>query len=161
MNFFPHLAFKIEFKHIANALITKVIIRNTITNQNLDLFALWDTGATSSAITQKAVNNLDLKSKFKSYIQTADSPKKETNVYDIDLVLPNRVLVPNIRVSGVSVIGGKNVNLLIGMDIICIGDFAITNYGNKTLFSFSIPPHKNKIDFVERAEKLNAKKRKL
>jgi len=37
--------------------------------------------------------------------------------------------------------------MLIGMDIIGIGDFAVSNYNNKTIFSFRYPS-KHKIDFV-------------
>ena len=48
--------------------------------------------------------------------------------------------------------GGCDV--LIGMDIICLGDLAITNHDGKTIMTFSIPSHKP-LCFVERAEKLN------
>lgn len=34
---------------------------------------------------------------------------------------------------------GPNIDLLIGMDIISLGDFAITNVNGKTTFSFRLP----------------------
>jgi hypothetical protein len=37
--------------------------------------------------------------------------------------------------------------MLIGMDLIGLMDFAITNGGEQTQFSFAIPPFKERIDF--------------
>jgi len=37
--------------------------------------------------------------------------------------------------------------MLIGMDIISFGDFALSNGNDQTLFSFAVPPFKDKIDF--------------
>ena len=44
-------------------------------------------------------------------------------------------------------IGKQNIDVLIGMDIICRGDFAVSNYNNKTAFTFRTPSEK-KIDYV-------------
>jgi len=41
------------------------------------------------------------------------------------------------------------------MDIIMKGDFAISNGGCKTQFSFVIPPFKEKISFTEKADEIN------
>ena len=38
-----------------------------------------------------------------------------------------------------SEIGKQGIDVLIGMDIISLGDFAISNYESKTQFSFRIP----------------------
>jgi hypothetical protein len=40
-------------------------------------------------------------------------------------------------------------DVLIGMDIISMGDFAITNARGKTIFSFVIPSLNKKISFIE------------
>lgn len=34
----------------------------------------------------------------------------------------------------------SNYDMLIGMDIISLGDFAIHNYGGKTVMTFTYPP---------------------
>ena len=49
----------------------------------------------------------------------------------------------------------KDVDLLIGMDIIQLGDFFICNGGGKTLFSFAMPPFEDKTDFYEKALEVN------
>ena len=77
---------------------------------------------------------------------------QEVNVYDIGLKLPNNLIIEDIPVLSASTIGG--CDCLIGMDIITLGDFAITNYEGKTVVTFSIPSHK-KLCFVERADSLN------
>lgn len=35
-----------------------------------------------------------------------------------------------------------DVDMLVGMDIICSGDFAITNHGGNTTFSYRVPSSK-------------------
>ena len=41
------------------------------------------------------------------------------------------------------------------MDIIGQGDFAISNAGGKTLFTFAIPPFEDKTDLYEKADAVN------
>ncbi|MEM9424515.1 MAG: hypothetical protein AAF975_07000 [Spirochaetota bacterium] len=86
--------------------------------------------------------------------------ESEQGVYIIsEFILPNLVMVTNINVICGDI--GESGDILIGMDIITLGDFTITNDKSETQFTFSIPPHYNKIDFVKRSEKLNKSKRSL
>lgn len=48
------------------------------------------------------------------------------------------VIVQNTTVID-SEIGSQGIDILIGMDIIKLGDFAISNYKGQTQFSFRIP----------------------
>ncbi|MDR1894625.1 MAG: hypothetical protein LBQ61_08080 [Spirochaetales bacterium] len=73
----------------------------------------------------------------------------------LSIGLPNGVLIPDIRVI-VSPLGGQE-DMLIGMDIIRLGDFSISNANNETLFSFAIPPFPEKIDLAEKSEAENRK----
>ena len=65
-------------------------------------------------------------------------------IYLVNIILPN-----NVGVVGVPVMQGAfaQFDVLIGMDIITKGDFAVTNPSDKTRFSFRIPS-KASIDFV-------------
>lgn len=67
------------------------------------------------------------------------------NKYMIDIILNNEVVVKNVPVMD-SEIGNQGIDVLIGMDIITIGDFAVSNYRGKTQFTFRIPSQAN-IDF--------------
>lgn len=109
--------------------------------------AIWDTGATHSAIIQGVVDQCGLQPIGKAKLDhagTNDEPD-ETDVYLVNIRLPNRVVVENIRVSRGGFKGG---DVLIGMDIINTGDFAITHKDGNTKFTFQIPSQAD-IDFVK------------
>jgi len=69
-------------------------------------------------------------------------------------------MVPHVRVTEVQLIPDDNVSdneqpqLLIGMDIIGLGDFAVTNTNDKTTFSFRIPSVQE-IDFIPDTQEHN------
>lgn len=76
----------------------------------------------------------------------------DSNVYLVNLHLPNGI---NIRAVEVTECYSKNDNfgVIIGMQIICLGDFAITNVDNKTTFSYRFPSIET-IDYAKIAEHL-------
>jgi len=59
----------------------------------------------------------------------------------------NRVAIPSVRVTKGQLAGG-GVDVLIGMDVITIGDFSITNFGAEAIFSFRIPSQGH-VDYVQ------------
>jgi len=97
--------------------------------------AVWDTGAMSSVITPALAQKLGLFSLglVKMHHANGDSM---VNTYMINLLLPNKM-----EVSTLYVMEGDmtDTDILIGMDIITMCDFAITNKDGKTVFSFDIP----------------------
>jgi len=66
------------------------------------------------------------------------------DVFMINIVLPNSIAFPMIRASNLVLTG---MDILIGMDIINQGDFAITNLNGISKMSFAIPSSRN-IDFM-------------
>jgi hypothetical protein len=74
----------------------------------------------------------------------------------VDIGLPNGVCFQNIVASEGALF--NNFDLLIGMDIIQAGDFAIANANGNTTFSFCHPPHNNPVDLLEKSNKVNPKK---
>jgi len=48
-----------------------------------------------------------------------------------------------------------NVDIIIGMDIINMGDFVVCNAENKTTFSFVVPPLPYKINLADNVKALN------
>ena len=121
--------------------------------------AIWDTGATHSAITKKVVDDLSLQPTGVRETRHAGG-KSANNTYLVSIVLPNKVMVPHVRVTEVQLIPDDNVaddkqpQLLIGMDIIGLGDFAVTNADGKTTFSFRIPSVQE-IDFIPDTQEYN------
>ncbi|MBR1753908.1 retroviral-like aspartic protease family protein [bacterium] len=155
-----HLAFKMEYPGIAKALITQVQISvagsTTMMNSTsfLDVYALWDTGATNSVIIPELARHLGLKPISKTIVRGVNS-EEEANVYLVDLILPNKVLFKDVLITESAFVGA---DILIGMNIIQMGDFAISNAKGKTRFSFCIPPHDNPICLYEKSEKVNKRK---
>ena len=155
--------FTTKYNRLSNVLINEVSISKAYLPpkpSNLPLvplkgiihkkfFAIWDTGATNTVITQKVVQDCGLKPTGMVEISHAGG-KTTTNTYLVNIRLPNKVEVCQIRVTEGILTGQADV--LIGMDIIGQGDFAVTNKNGKTVFSFRIPSVKC-IDFVKRSYK--------
>jgi predicted aspartyl protease len=113
---------------------------------------IWDTGASGTFITQRIITKCGLKPFTMVDVQGAYGGVTQRNVYLINLLLPSGVHIPN-----VAAIEGEmgTTDMLIGMDVITLGDFAITNFGGNTVFSFRIPSH-HTIDYVRQANQINA-----
>ena len=107
--------------------------------------AIWDTGATGTVITKKVVDECGLKPTGVTVVHTAAGEFK-TNTYLVNAWLPNKVMVPNVEATLGELIG---TDVLIGMNIINQGDFAVTNKDGKTVFSFRLPSVEC-LDFVNK-----------
>ena len=162
-----NLAFTTRWLGVTRVLYTKVGVCLPITQEEArtqrvelkEYIAIWDTGATNSAITKKVADNLGLKPTGVTEVRHAKGVSS-TNTYLVNIFLPNTVMVGQVRVTEVDLISDGNVademkpQLLIGMDIIGLGDFAVTNYGGKTTLSFHMPSVEE-IDFVPKADENN------
>jgi hypothetical protein len=73
----------------------------------------------------------------------------------VNLYLPNQVRVLKVLVAE-GIPGGAD--MLIGMDIIGLGDFAVSNYNNKTVFSFRMPSM-DTIDFCKSSHIMPARRK--
>lgn len=107
--------------------------------------AVWDTGATHSTVSQAVVKSHGLIQTGMCMAHTANGAAP-VGTYLINLYLPNRVGIPNLRVNDMKTMPGTD--MLIGMDVMSIGEFVITNTGGKTVASFSVPSMM-RIDFVK------------
>ncbi len=101
----------------------------------VEVSALWDTGATASVITEAYAKQLQLEpvTQCKTYHAQGQSI---VNVYLIDLLLPNNILVHGVRVTEGRLNG---FGMLLGVDIMSLGDLALTHRNNRTVFTFQIP----------------------
>lgn len=160
------VAFTLTEKHRLNVLKTPVTV-STDTKINpkshkKSFVAIWDTGATSSVISKRVAKEMNLTPIGKTVVSTANG-MAEVSKYIVTLELPNHLVINDIEVAEGNL--GTNTDLLIGMDIITLGDFSITNVNNCTTFTFRFPSC-NKIDYVEDARNLkitdlNKLKRKM
>lgn len=135
--------FKVEASGIANVLASPIAIFQPFPLKTdpqdwpkpFETKAVWDTGATNTAISKNVIDDLSLKPSGKVNAHGVHGPNL-VNTYLVHVGLPNRFLVSSIRV-----LEGKmsNIDVLIGMDIITKGDFVISNANGKTAFEFGMP----------------------
>lgn len=147
------LAFTLKSNTILNMLRTETLITSDVRNTKTTYTpknwnGLWDTGASKSSITQRIVDDLQLIPVGSTNISTANGIVT-VNTYFVDIWLPNHVTVKNVLVSCADL--GDDIDVLIGMDIIRHGDFAITNTDKSTTFSFRTPSIQE-IDYVKESK---------
>jgi len=109
--------------------------------------ALVDTGATGSCISNRFAAGAQLKPLKMNTVIGAHGIAI-VPVYRIDVLLPNGILFTNMEVA--EFIGNNNFDFIIGMNILRMGDMALSNAKGKTIFSFRIPPAEEPIDFMHR-----------
>lgn len=97
---------------------------------------LWDTGATFSMITGRVVEELKLQTDGYVTLQHAGGQEEGVPIYHVDLLLYNAAQITDLRVGRVYV---RDIDVIIGMDVINRGDFAVSNRNGATSFSFRIP----------------------
>ena len=113
--------------------------------------ALWDTGASKSVISQGLAQTLKLTPVGATNVNHAGgasiSPTHLVNFY-----MPHGPKMIGVLVTEFP--GQPTFEAIIGMDIITLGDFAITNVGGATVMSFRTPSLET-IDFVAAANQQN------
>ena len=129
-------AFAVDFGGIEDAIVCNVAVANS--DDSVPKFtqcrSLWDTGAAFSVISKRLVDALGADPIDQGFAYTVQGTYRP-NVYMVDVMLPNKMLVRGLRVSdGVF----EDADILIGMDIIKLGDLMVSNRGN-TRFTFRIP----------------------
>jgi len=80
---------------------------------------------------------------------------ENAEVYLVNIYLPNNVAFSIVRVTKAKLLGA---DLLVGMNIVNRGDFAVTNKNGDTKFSFRYPSETH-IDFVEEHHAATKKKK--
>jgi predicted aspartyl protease len=121
----------------------------------VEIKALWDTGATLTFI----------KPKFRDQLQLHMARTESTAVIagvggmvKADFTFVSVILAQNFKIEYCPVYVldfPVNVDMIIGMDIIKLGDFVICNTDNKTSFSFAIPPFPDRIDLADKVDEIN------
>ena len=88
--------------------------------------AIWDTGATNTHVTAKVVRECGLIPTGVADV-TGVHGTRRSNRYLIDVYLPNRFVVEGVPAVETDSLPEVD-DLLIGMDIIGLGDFAVSNF---------------------------------
>lgn len=137
--------FHSTFDEISNRLFNELEINNG--SLSIKVRTLWDTGASNSCISSNVVRKLSLAPNEKVHNYSI-SGVSECNAYIINIKLPNDILINDVLVPETQ-IDLQGFDVLIGMDIINLGDFYVSNFNGRTIFGFRYPSIKD-IDFSEK-----------
>ncbi|MCQ2605035.1 MAG: retroviral-like aspartic protease family protein [Bacteroidales bacterium] len=136
-------AFTINYGCRKNCVDTQCMVSSINSPSLINLRALWDTGANASVISKKVVQQLDLKPTGFARIIHANG-QSIVKTYIINLYLPNKLIYKSLFVTEGDF---DDTDVLIGMDVISSGDFALSCKNGDTTFSFQYPS-RYLIDFV-------------
>jgi predicted aspartyl protease len=142
----PGDCFTVKTQGLAVALVSDAEIESAMSPAGrIKVRAAWDTGAEQSLISVESAKRLNLQSLSVSDIIMPTGETASCNVYLVNVYLAN-----GRKVSPLAVLEGMpgEYDMLIGMDIITLGDFAVTNGNGATVFSFRMPSM-DTIDFCE------------
>jgi len=154
-------SFKKDYEKLRKILITPIDVfpvassDEVISKTPVRLKALWDTGATLTAIKPK------LRDMLKLCMVRSDSSATVAGlggIFNADCTVMTLRLRENFEINWCPVYVldyTVDVDIIIGMDIIGMGDFVVSNTDNKTLFSFIMPSLPERLDLTEKARLLN------
>jgi len=108
--------------------------------------ALIDTGASRSAVRDTFIQVAKLASYGKRTIRMAKG-EYISSVYTVDILFPNCMMAKDIKAAEFT--GNHNFDFIIGMDILCMTDMAISNAGSVTVLSLRSPSADTHIDFTK------------
>lgn len=138
-------AFTLKSTGIASQLVTPITVMEAFNPaappstlpRSFNTEALWDTGASKSVVSPNVVSTLQL---IPVGVANVSHPRGSSSspTYLLNFGLPNKVGVAGVLVTEFSPISG-GFQAIIGMDIICLGDFVVTNVAGKTCMSFRMP----------------------
>lgn len=125
------------YDSISTLLTSSITIKNE--NKIIIVNAIWDTGATNSCISRKAIEQIALLPKEnRNFYSALNSEIKEVPMYKVDVIISNDIYYDEVLVAE-SNTEIQGFDFIIGMDIISQGDFAISNCNGKTTFVFRTP----------------------
>lgn len=126
---------------IERAIKTPVKVKNVLTGKEIDTFGVWDTGATNSVITKAAAQRLGLTLVSMAEVGGVHG-KQLVPVYYVQLTLNNQNISIMVTVSEGNVPSFSkegDAEILIGMDVITLGDFCVSNFNGRTVMTFRMP----------------------
>jgi len=148
---------------ISPAKIRIPLVYKSLNHDYIETYALWDTGATNSVISTELAERIKLPIIDKAQT-TGVHGTNEVNVYLLDFFLMNNIAFNNRKVTSGKlsykdgVDNGKDIGILIGMDIIALCDFTITQELNTegipcTIVSVRYPSAQIPINYYEDVQK--------
>lgn len=126
-----------QFSSLIDVVVTDAWITAPTGEHVLKVKAIWDTGSTHTLITDRVVNFLRLKPTGKSEVVSLGGVSLEST-YVVNLNLAENLHIDLLRTIGCKALG-RDLDVLIGMDVIRRGDFILSQSNKATYFCFQLP----------------------
>ena len=137
----PTIMFDVE---ISPATLTE---RNYLNPNRRKCRVMWSTGAVHSQLSRKVIEELELEAIIR---QEND---KQQLFYSLDVYLPNKVRMAKVEMTEINqALPHPDIECIIGMDIISLGDCSVSHSDGNTFFSFRVPSLGG-IDYVKLSNK--------
>jgi hypothetical protein len=160
-----HRAFTITYEALVREISTPVGLEpicttdRTLLGAQIKIGAIWDTGANMTCIKPSLRDRLKLHQSelVEPITMSGIGGDVEADGTLVSIWLAYNFVLELCPVYIIDFPGDEE--LLIGMDIISMGDFAICNADGKTSCSFAVPPFPDRIDLAGKAEAVNNRNR--
>jgi predicted aspartyl protease len=126
-----------KYDSVSRVLTLPVTIKFTGVENSCETHGIIDTGAIVSIISRGIVEKMGAKPQAYRFMDTASEQHVITPVYDASIMLCDRLEITNLTVGDGVLPEGEEC--LIGMDILSLGDLAVSHFDGKTCISFRIP----------------------
>lgn len=133
------VTFTFKSKGILDRIVTPCIVdmsdyKTNSENAKETVKALWDTGSTVTVLSELLVDKMGLIPSDISRVSGWDGKPITTNTYNID------ILLDDIKIEFINAVRGplKNVDMIIGMDVLSQGNLRITHPEYSTLLEFHL-----------------------
>jgi len=154
-----------SYDKLVNKLAAKVSIipissaDKTLQNMPVDLKVIWDTGASLTFIKPKVRDQLKLRifGSETSIFVAGIGGKVKADLTTMSIALTDSFILECLPVYIVDF--PINYDMVIGMNIISMGDFSVNNTDSKTSFSFIMPPLPDRLNYADIADELNNRKK--
>jgi predicted aspartyl protease len=110
--------------------------RSGLEVKQLDVRAMWDTGSMGTCVSTELARYLGL-APFRTTTLTSLHGDSVANVCLMDLVLPDGIMIENVMAMEIET--RRDFDIIIGMNIIRLGDFSLCNDHGNTVMTFSLP----------------------
>ena len=128
--------FTVTYNEIIEELYTVIEIESALDpGKRIKIKAIWDTGAVFTTITPRVAKELNMEPVSATTISSITDKNIFSLIYMVNLYMPDNTKYE----SFVKETNPTHCDILIGMDIIQKGDFAVSNFNGKTTFSFRLP----------------------
>lgn len=129
-------------RHVSQITTPIVVSMGGVKSNGESSNGLWDTGATNSCITRELAMKLGLKPVNYARVSGVLGTRNDIPVYYVNVTLNNQDISIDLPVTECDRLTddpSENIGMLLGMDIIGQGDFAISNFNGNTVMTFRRP----------------------